>query len=405
MTVLVINAGSSSLKYALVRPGQDADRPADVLAEGLVERVGSDRATLRHITGGERHESAVDAHDHAEALAAVADAFAEHGPASRDDVEVVGHRVVHGGTSFSAPVVVDDEVLAEIERLAVLAPLHNPVNVAGLRAARERFGDVPHVAVFDTAFHADLPEVARTYAVPQEWREQHHVRRYGFHGTSHAYVSRATGRWLAEHRGVDPDRARVVVLHLGNGASACAVRGGRSIDTSMGLTPLAGLVMGTRSGDVDPALAGHLGRVAGLDGEHVEEALNRSSGMLGLTGDPDMRDVQRRADAGDETARLGLAVYAYRVRAYVGAYAVALDGLDALVFTAGIGENSAEVRAEVVSGLGALGLRLDRDRNAAVDGDDPVTPISTDDSPAAALVVPTDEEGEIARQALELVRG
>lgn len=405
MTVLVVNAGSSSLKYALVAPGQDADRPADVLAEGLVERVGSDRATIRHTTGGERHESAVEAGDHAEALVAVAAAFTEHGPVVRDGLEAVGHRVVHGGTSFSAPVVVDDDVLAEVERLAVLAPLHNPVNVAGIRAAREQFGDVPHVAVFDTAFHADLPEVARTYAVPQEWREQHQVRRYGFHGTSHAYVSRAAGRWLAEHRGVEPDRARVVVLHLGNGASACAVLGGRSIDTSMGLTPLAGLVMGTRSGDVDPALAGHLERVAGLDGEHVEEALNRSSGMLGLTGDSDMRDVQRRADAGDEAARLGLAVYAYRVRAYVGAYAVALDGLDALVFTAGIGENSPEVREQVVSGLGALGLHLDGRRNAAVDGDAPVTPISTDDSTAAALVVPTDEEGEIARQALELVRG
>jgi acetate kinase len=404
MTVLVVNAGSSSLKYALVRPGGDAHSPAAVLAEGLVERVGTEQARLRHTTDGRRHEAAVDAHDHREAMAAVTQAFAEHGPAADDGLQAVGHRVVHGGESFAEPVVVDDDVLEEIERLAVLAPLHNPVNVAGIRAARERFADVPHVAVFDTGFHAGLPEVARTYAVPRAWREEHQVRRYGFHGTSHAYVSRAAGRWLAEHRGLDPAQARVVVLHLGNGASACAVRGTRSIDTSMGLTPLAGLVMGTRSGDVDPALAGHLDRVAGLDGAQVEEALNRSSGMVGLCGDSDMRDVQRRADGGDAAAATALAVYAYRVRSYLGSYAVALGGIDALAFTAGIGENSPEVRAAVVADLGVLGLHLDPVRNTGVDTDDPVTCVNPDDSPAAVLVVPTDEEGEIARQAIELLR-
>jgi acetate kinase len=285
----------------------------------------------------------------------------------------------------------------------VLAPLHNPVNLAGLRAARERFADVPHVAVFDTAFHADLPEVARTYAVPRAWREEHGVRRYGFHGTSHAYVSRTAGAWLARERGVEPAASRVVVLHLGNGASACAVLGGRSIDTSMGLTPLAGLVMGTRSGDVDPALAAHLDRVAGLDGAHVEEQLNRASGLQGLAGASDLRDVRRAADAGDADAALALEVYAYRIRAYVGAYAVALGGLDAVALTGGVGENDEAMRARIVGGLGLLGCAMDEARNGSVDRARPVSEISPAGSGAAVLVVPTDEEGEIARQAVAVL--
>jgi len=321
----------------------------------------------------------------------------------RDGLRAVGHRVVHGGESFSGPVVVDETVLAEIDRLSVLAPLHNPVNLAGIRAALERFPDSPHVAVFDTAFHADLPAVARTYAVPRAWREEHGVRRYGFHGTSHAYVSRTATAWLQRERAVDPAGARVVVLHLGNGASACAVLGGRSVDTSMGLTPLAGLVMGTRSGDVDPSLAGHLDRVAGLDAAHVEEALNRSSGLLGLAGASDLRDVRRAAEAGDVDAGLALEVYAYRVRAYVGAYAVALGGLDALVLTGGVGENDTRMRASVVVGLGLLGCALDEGRNGTVDPGRPVSRISPDTSATAVLVVPTDEEGEIARQAVALL--
>ncbi|MGJ7440241.1 acetate/propionate family kinase [Aquipuribacter sp. MA13-6] len=404
MTVLVINAGSSSVKYALVEP--HGDGPATVLAHGVVERVGSSSATLRHVVDGGTHESAVDADDHTQALAAVANAFDEHGPDVRASLQAVGHRVVHGGESFSGPVVVDEDVLTEVDRLSVLAPLHNPVNVAGIRAAQERFGDVPHVAVFDTAFHADLPAVARTYAVPREWREDHGVRRYGFHGTSHAYVSRTAAAWLQAERDVEPSASRVVVLHLGNGASACAVLGGRSIDTSMGLTPLAGLVMGTRSGDVDPALAGHLHRVADLAGDVVEEQLNRSSGLLGLTGESDLRDVRRLAEAGDVAAAEALELYAYRIRAYVGAYAVALGGLDAVVLTAGVGEHDTGIRASVLLGLDVLGVRMDPDRNEGVlrDGG-PVQPVSTDDSPVAALVVPTDEEGEIARQAVDLLRG
>ena len=397
MSVLVVNAGSSSVKYALLDTA--ARGASSVLAKGLVERVGGDRPMLRHDGPDGRHEEDVDAADHTAALAAVGDAFDRHGPGT-DGLTAVGHRVVHGGDEYSDAVRVDDDVLATIERLAVLAPLHNPVNVAGIRAARERFPDVPHVAVFDTAFHAGLPLPARTYAVPREWEREHGVRRYGFHGTSHAWVSRQAGRWLQEHRGVDPSGARVVVLHLGNGASACAVRGGRSIDTSMGLTPLQGLVMGTRSGDVDPAVFGHLDRVAGMGVEEVERALNRSSGLLGLCGDGDVREVHRRARDGDADAGLALDVYAYRIRAFLGAYAVALGGLDAVAFTAGVGENSPEVRRRVLTGLEWLGLRLDEEASASGDGP---RLVSTADSTVAALVVATDEEREIADQTVAAI--
>ena len=393
MSVLVVNAGSSSVKYALLDTG--APGPEGVLAEGLVERVGADGTRLRHDGPGGRQEEDVEASDHTAALAAVGDAFDRYGPGT-DGLTAVGHRVVHGGDDYSGPVLVDDDVLAMIERLSVLAPLHNPVNVAGIRAARERFPDVPHVAVFDTAFHADLPAPARTYAVPREWEREHGVRRYGFHGTSHAWVSREAGRWLQEHRDVDPGGARVVVLHLGNGASACAVRGGLSVDTSMGLTPLQGLVMGTRSGDVDPAVFGHLDRVAGMGVEEVEEALNRKSGLLGLCGDGDVREVVERAGGGDAAADLALDVYAYRIRAYLGAYAVALGGLDAVAFTAGVGENSSEVRRRVLDGLEWLGLRLDEVANSS--GQDSPRLVSRVDCPVAALVVATDEEREIAVQ-------
>lgn len=402
MSILVVNTGSSSVKYALIQPSDPPTEAARVLARGSISGDGAGGARLRHEVDGQRHESGdVQVRPEA-ALIAVGDAFDRYGPDLVAGLDAVGHRVVHGGEVFTDPVVVDDAVIEEIERLAVLAPLHNPANAAGIRAAQRRFPHVPHVAVFDTAFHADLPVAARTYPVPRQWREQHGVRRYGFHGTSHAYVSRVAGHWLAEHRGVDPDAARVVVLHLGNGASACAVRGARSIDTSMGLTPLAGLVMGSRSGDIDPAVTAHLARVAGLSAADVEHALNHRSGLVGMTDDNDVRLIQQRADAGDEDARVALEMYAYRIRGYVGAYAVALGGLDALVFTAGVGENAVRVRSDVVDGLAVLGLALDAHRNAAVDVSDTVTEIGAGDGPAV-LVVPTDEEGEIARQAVDLL--
>ena len=374
--VLVLNCGSSSLKWQVVDPGA-----GDAVASGQVERIGQAGAA-----------------DHEAALQEVLDGLegGEEGLAGLGLV-AVAHRVVHGGDRFSGPVRIDDDVVAEIRDLSVLAPLHNPAGVLGIEAARRRLGDLPHVAVFDTAFHRTLPPRAATYAVPREWREQHGVRRYGFHGTSYAHVSRAA----AELLGLAPDRANLVVLHLGNGASATAVQGGCSVDTSMGLTPLEGLVMGTRSGDVDPALFGHLQRTAGLGADEVQDALQSRSGMRALAGDSDLREVHRRADAGDPDAALALDVYCHRVRRYVGAFMAVLGRTDAIVFTAGVGEHDAEVRRRALAELEPLGIHLDEARNGAAG--DGARAISADGSPVAVLIVPTDEELEMARQARELL--
>lgn len=367
--VLVLNCGSSSLKYQLLDPAS-----GERFARGLVERIGGPAVP-----------------DHDAALRQVFDAI------DLAAVEAVGHRVVHGGTRYTAPTVVDDDVVAGIEALVPLAPLHNPVNLAGIRAARALLSGVPHVAVFDTAFHATLPPRAATYAVPAEWRTAYDVRRYGFHGTSHAYVSRRT----AELLGRGYDETNMIVLHLGNGASACAVQGGRSIDTSMGLTPLAGLVMGTRSGDVDPAVVTHLGRVAGLSAAAVDQALNGASGLRGLAGVGDVREVVARAEAGDADAELALDVYCYRVRSYVGAYTAALGRVDAVVFTAGVGENQPPVRARALAGLEFFGLAVDLTRNEAPSREERL--ISPDGAAVAVAVVPTDEEREIATQTLAVL--
>ncbi|WP_088282928.1 acetate/propionate family kinase [Kineosporia sp. A_224] len=399
--VLVVNTGSSSLKYRLVEPGSGT-----VLARGLVERIGETGGRLEH-RRPPAHDGPDDVHevdgpfpDHAAALAAVRDAFADHGPDLADaGLAAVGHRVVHGGDRFRDPVLVDDDVLKAIDDLAVLAPLHNPANATGIRVARDLLPDLPHVAVFDTAFHATIPPRAATYAVPAEWRTEHDVRKYGFHGTSYAYVSREAARLL----GRAPEETNLVVLHLGNGASACAVENGRSIDTSMGLTPLAGLVMGTRSGDVDPALVAHLHRVAGLSTQDVDDALNKRSGLLGLAGVSDVREVTERAAAGDPDAVLALDVYCYRIRTYVGAYTAALGRVDAVVFTAGVGENSAVVRERSLAGLERLGVVVDEARNRA--GGRWARAVSPDGAEVPVLVVPTDEEREIARQALVVARG
>lgn len=393
--VLVLNAGSSSLKYRLV----DADS-GEAPASGLVEGIGEPASALRHNgPGGEtRTEDAVA--DHEKALRAVLDAFSTHGPdLTSSGLVAVGHRVVHGGDRFAEPVVVDDEVEQAIEALVPLAPLHNPANLEGIRVARRVFSDLPQVAVFDTAFHQTLPPHAYTYAVPREWERAHGVRRYGFHGTSHAYVSREAARQLAR----DPHEVNVIVLHLGNGASAAAVSGGRSVDTSMGLTPLEGLVMGTRCGDLDPAVPAHLARTAGITLDDVDTALNRRSGLVGLAGDNDLRRLEQRAEGGDEAAQLALAVYCYRIRRYVGAFSAAMGRLDAIAFTAGVGENSARVRAGTLDGLEAFGIVLDPERNS-VRGEG-ARLISADSSDVSVFVIPTNEEFEIARQALELVGG
>ncbi|SDO95320.1 acetate kinase [Pedococcus dokdonensis] len=391
--VLVVNAGSSSLKYQVI----DA-RSGRTAASGQVDRIGG-AGRLTHTVGGETHERDVSCPDHATALEAARDALREHGPDLAElGLFAVGHRVVHGGQRFTEPVLVDDDVVAAITDLVPLAPLHNPANLEGIRSARRSFPDVPQVAVFDTAFHQTVPPRAHTYAVPAQWRDQHHVRRYGFHGTSHRFVSRRTAQLLGRR----PEDCNVIVLHLGNGASACAVRGGRSVDTSMGLSPLEGLVMGTRSGDVDPALGGYLARVAGLDPTAYDEALNKASGLLGLAGISDLRELEERRTAGDEDAALAFEVMVYRLVKYVGAYAVALGHVDAIAFTGGIGENSAPVRGAVLGSLGLLGVVLDEPANA---GGVPERRVTGPGSRIPAYVVPTNEELEIARACLAVLEG
>ena len=355
MSVLTVNCGSSSLKWSVIDP-------PETLASGTVQQVT----------------------DHAAALTQVLTS------APLDELSVVAHRVVHGGERYSAPVRINEAVLASIRDLSVLAPLHNPVNVDGIEVAMRALPDLPHVAVFDTAFHATLPPRAFTYAVPRAWG----VRRYGFHGTSHAYVSREAARLL----GKAPEDVDVIVLHLGNGASASAVQKGHSIDTSMGLTPLEGLVMGTRSGDVDPALILHLRRTRDLSTDEIDAVLNSRSGLLALAGDNDMRAVHRRIAEGDVAAELALDVYCYRIKKYVGAYLAALGGADAIAFTAGVGENDPVVRAQSLAGLERLGIEIDEARNRAGG-----PRISTDGSAVSVLVVPTDEELEMAVQAVAVV--
>jgi acetate kinase len=391
--VLVVNAGSSSLKYQLV--GVTA---GTAMAKGSIERIGERSSKATHETGGGRHTVDRTIATHGEALAVVADAFRAYGPSYEDvGLLAVGHRVVHGGDRFSDPVLVTEEVLATIEALEPLAPLHNPANLEGIRVARERFPDVPQVAVFDTAFHQAMPTHSYTYAVPKSWREKHLVRRYGFHGTSFAYVSRRAAAVLG--RAVED--VNLVVLHLGNGASAAAIAGGRSVDTSMGLTPLEGLVMGTRSGDIDPGLFSFMVRT-GMSADAVDAALNRESGLKGLSGTNDFREVDELVAANDPDGKLAFDVTAYRLRKYIGAYAVALGRLDAVVFTAGIGEHAPRLRAAVCQGLGILGIDLDEEANRAPGGGE--RRVSTEASSVAVLVVPTNEELEIARQAAAVVR-
>lgn len=390
--VLVVNAGSSSLKYQLVDATTGVTQAA-----GLVERIGEPGSRARHVADQQEHEHEISCGSHREAFEAIVTAFRDHGPdLATVALAAVGHRVVHGGDRFIHPVLVTDEVLGAIEQLVPLAPLHNPANLEGIRIARQRFPGTPQVAVFDTAFHHTLPAHAFTYAVPRSWRETYGVRRYGFHGTSHAFVSRRASELL----GIPLGEANVIVLHLGNGASATAVAGGRSVDTSMGLSPLEGLVMGTRPGDLDPSLPAHLGR-AGISVAEYDEALNRESGLLGLAGTNDFRELTGLVAAGDPDARLAFDVAAHRLRKYVGAYAAVLGRLDAVVFTAGVGEHSPALRAAATRGLGILGIELDEEANAAATSGE--HRISRPDSPVAVLVVPTNEELEIARQAAALV--
>jgi acetate kinase len=385
--VLVVNAGSSSLRYRLLDVAG-----GDTLESGLVSEIGGD-SHWSHRGSAERDEG-VECPDHATAFALAREALDRAG--GLDGLVGVGHRVVHGGPRFTEPVRVDAEVVAAIRDLGALAPLHNPANAEGVSRAGEAFPGVPNVAVFDTGFHGTIPAAAHTYAVPRSWREQHAVRRYGFHGSSYAYVSRRAAALLDRPL----DELRLVLLHLGNGASACAVDRGHSVETSMGLSPVEGLVMGTRSGDVDPALGGYLARVAGLDAQAYDHALNRESGLVGLAGASDFRTLVSGVDAGDADARLAFDVTVHRIVKYVGAYAAVLDGIDALVFTAGIGENAWPLRAAVLRRLGSLGVREDPATN---ERGTPERRISAPDSAVEVWVVPTDEEREIARETLRVL--
>jgi acetate kinase len=390
--VLVINTGSSSLKYQLVDPADGS-----WIAKGLVERIGESAPRLRHErSDGRLVEHDADLPDHAAALTLMLQMLGED-TGGLAGLLAVGHRVVQGGSEYREPVIVDDDVESTIERLIPLAPLHNPASLTGIRELRRLLPTVPHVAVFDTAFHSTMPPEAYTYAIPVELAERLHIRKYGFHGTSYRYVTRRAAEFL----GVPLGQVNLIVCHLGNGASMAAIRHGESVDTTMGMTPLQGLAMGTRSGDLDPAVILHLVRVGGMSLDDADALLNKSSGLKGMAGTQDMREVRARADAGDEAAQRAIAVYAYRIRGYIGAYLATVPGVHALVFTAGIGEHDAALRRDVCAPLAHLGIRLDERLNA-----DPAGGVrSIDDGTGSlrVLVVPTNEEAEIARQAAEAV--
>ena len=381
MLILVINSGSSSLKYQLRELNDDGTDTGDpIQASGLVERIG--------VTGS-------GIANHTQALDVVAKELDE--VLNGRTIDATGHRVVHGGERFKAPALVNPEVIRAIDRLAPLAPLHNPPATEGLRAIRDKWPDMPQVVIFDTSFHQTMPPQAWRYAIPENWYADHGIRRYGFHGTSHDLVTGITADLL----GTDRAEFNGIILHLGNGASATAIKHGESVDTSMGYTPLAGLVMGTRSGDIDPSVLTHLITSHGYSAEQVDRVLNHESGLLGLTGHADMRQVLESAEAGSRDARLALDIATYRLAKYIGGYHVAVDGAQAITFTAGIGENSAPFRARVLDRLGVLGVKYDHDLNL-VRADEPRL-ISTEDSAIAVAVVPTDEEMAIAQQTFHLV--
>ncbi len=409
MNVLVLNAGASSVKFQLVRTDADL-MAADAdqrLARGIVERIGGEALITFEEEGRPPRRTAEPIRTHRAAIEAilrwVTAEGTETGIGALHEIHAVGHRVVHGGERFSNSVLIDADVLAGIEEMIDLAPLHNPHNLKGILAVREILGPaMPQAAVFDTAFHHTIPDFAYTYAIPYSLYRRHRVRRYGFHGTSHRYVA-----WrYRKITGTTREDTRLVTLHLGNGCSACAIAGGDSVDTSMGFTPLEGLVMGTRSGDLDPAILEYIAAKEGLNFDQIDVLLNKQSGLLGISGlTDDMRELlAEEHEHADRRARLAIDVFCYRVRKYIGAYLAAMGGADAIVFTGGIGMNSADVRTRILNGLDWMGIDLDPDRNAATTGG-LEGPITSDDSRLAAWVIPTDEELLIARDTARLVLG
>ncbi len=396
MNILVLNCGSSSLKYQLINMENE-----DVLAVGICERIGIDGSQIKHTPkDGEKVIIEGDMPNHEKAVQFVLDALthADHGAiASMDEISAVGHRVVHGGESFSESVVINDEVIAAIEDCIELAPLHNPANLTGIAAVQAVLPKVPNVAVFDTAFHQTMPQKAYLYALPYDYYERLKIRRYGFHGTSHKYVAYRTAEFLNK----DIKDLKIVVCHLGNGASVCAVDGGKSVDTSMGLTPLEGLVMGTRSGDLDPKIPDFIADKEGLSHDDVMDVLNKKSGVLGLSGiSSDFRDLENAVDEGNPRAIMTMDVFEYRVAKYIGAYAASMNGLDAVVFTAGLGENNKHVRKGICNYLGYLGVKIDDELNNCRSTE---RDFSAEGATTRSMVIPTNEELMIARETKSLV--
>lgn len=395
MNVLVINCGSSSLKYQLI----DSDSES-VLAKGLCERIGID-GRLKHTPSGKENiviDSAMPDHTAAVSLVLKMLTDPSYGVISGlNEIGAVGHRIVHGGEKFAASTVITDEVMSAIEECNDLAPLHNPANLIGIRSCRTLMPEVPMVAVFDTAFHQTMPKEAYLYGIPYEYYEQYKIRKYGFHGTSHSFVSKRT----AELLGKKPEELKIIVCHLGNGASICAVKNGRSVDTSMGFTPLDGLIMGTRSGTIDPAVVEYLGQKLNADTHEVMNILNKKSGVAGVSGiSSDFRDLDKAVSEGNERAEIALNLFNYRVAQYIGSYTAVMNGVDAIAFTAGVGENNPKSRAAICSYLSYLGITIDDGKNQ-VRGEEEV--ISTSDSKVKVLVVPTNEELAIARETVALL--
>ena len=396
MNVLVVNCGSSSLKFQLINSETEA-----VAAKGLCERIGLDGRLVYQPTGGEKEITEAPMPTHTEAIKMVLDALVNPKTGvlkSLDEVEAIGHRVLHGGSKITQSVIINDEVISVIDEFCDLGPLHNPANLMGIRACMELMPGKPNVAVFDTAFHQTMPPKAYRYAIPTKYYEKYAVRKYGFHGTSHSFVSKETIKYL----GLDKDNSKVIVCHLGNGASISAVENGKCVDTSMGLTPLEGLIMGTRSGDLDPAVLEFVCKKENIDVKEMVRILNKESGVMALSNglSSDFRDLEEAMDNGNEAAKLAIDAFCYRVAKYVGSYVAAMNGVDAIAFTGGIGENADVVRAKVLSYLGYLGIKMDPEMNKKR-GENFV--LSTEDSRVKVAVIPTNEELAICRETVELV--
>lgn len=389
MKILVLNSGSSSIKFQLFNM-----KTSQVLAAGIVEEIGSEISSIKLETfDNQTLKENLQISDHEAGFVAMRNLLAQSGVlASLKDLDAIGHRVVHGGETFSTPVLIDDKVIEGISAISPLAPLHNPAHIAGIKSAISQSEGVPQVAVFDTAFHRTLPSHAYMYALPYELYESLHVRRYGFHGTSHHYVAKSA----AKHLDIPYEDFNAISLHLGNGTSATAINGGKSVDTSMGLSPLEGLIMGTRSGDLDPAILFYLHREKGYSVSELDALVNKKSGLKGICGQSDMRTIGQMRDNGDERAKLAFEMFAYRIKKYIGAYSAVLGRVDALIFTGGIGENDIALRAKVCEGLENLGLNIDLEANDCRCKS--LVQIQTPQSPVKILIVPTNEELEIAQQ-------